>query len=206
MMTEVMNLTYEVLFELVMREKSREELQKLPGDFVDSSIGYILKKRQMAMELAEGQKEAAERQANNAVKLLKELYERREKKLVNLALLKARAENAVIDYGIMMLEERQFFEALLALMKSHRQLVFNTRLEAAKPQKIIVTKGAQQAEEEQDPDQPTKLVRFLNPVPKFVGKELEVYGPFEEEEMANLPADIADILIKKGRAEEVSGN
>ena len=206
MMTEVMNLTYEVLFELVMREKSREELQKLPGDFVDSSIGYILKKRQMAMELAEGQKEAAERQANNAVKLLKELYERREKKLVNLALLKARAENAVIDYGIMMLEERQFFEALLALMKSHRQLVFNSRLEAAKPQKIIVTKGAQQAEEEQDPDQPTKLVRFLNPVPKFVGKELEVYGPFEEEEMANLPADIADILIKKGRAEEVSGN
>src|SRR3989344_2320770 len=202
MMTEVMNLTYEVLFELVMREKSREELQKLPGDFVDSSIGYILKKRQMAMELAEGQKEAAERQANNAVKLLKELYERREKKLVNLALLKARAENAVIDYGIMMLEERQFFEALLALMKSHRQLVFNTRLEAAKPQKIIVTKGAQQAEEEQDPDQPTKLVRFLNPVPKFVGKELEVYGPFEEEEMANLPAEIADILITKGRAEE----
>ena len=206
-MTEVMNLTYEVLFELVMREKSREELQKLPGDFAESSIGYILKKRQMAMDLADGQKEAAERQANNAVKLLKELYERREKKLVNIALLKSRAENAVIDYGTMMLEERQFFEALLALMKSHRQLIFDSRLDAAKPQKIVISKGSQLSEsEDEQTEQPTKLVRFLNPVPKFVGKELEVYGPFEEEEMANLPADIADILIKKGRAEEVSGS
>ncbi|MEK6968108.1 MAG: hypothetical protein AABX51_05755 [Nanoarchaeota archaeon] len=206
-MTEEINMTYEVLFELVMREKSREDLQKLPPDFADSVIGYIIKKRQMAMDFPEGQKDAAVRQSHNTLRLLKELYERREKKLSNLALLKVRVENAVIDYGAMLVEERQLFEAMLALMRSHRQLVFDSRIEAAKPQKIVVTAGAQQEVESPEQDnQPTKLIRFLNPVPKFVGKELEVYGPFEEEEMANLPAEIAEILIKKGRAEEVGGN
>ena len=49
----------------------------------------------------------------------------------------------------------------------------------------------------------TKLVRFLYSVPKFVGKELEEYGPFEEEDIANLPIEIAKVLIDKGRVEEV---
>ena len=52
----------------------------------------------------------------------------------------------------------------------------------------------------------TKLVRFLYAVPKFVGKELEEYGPFGEEDIANLPSEIADVLIGKGRVEEIKGN
>ena len=44
----------------------------------------------------------------------------------------------------------------------------------------------------------TKLVRFLHTVPKFVGKELEEYGPFAEEDIANLPLEIADLLIERG--------
>ena len=42
-------------------------------------------------------------------------------------------------------------------------------------------------------------------MPKFVGRDLEVYGPFEEEDIANLPGEIADILILKNRAEEIKG-
>ena len=49
----------------------------------------------------------------------------------------------------------------------------------------------------------TKMVRFVHAVPKFVGEELEEYGPFEEEDVASLPAEIARILINKGRAEKI---
>ncbi len=45
------------------------------------------------------------------------------------------------------------------------------------------------------------MVRFISAVPKFVGPELEVYGPFEPEDMASLPKKMANILVKKGRAE-----
>jgi len=52
----------------------------------------------------------------------------------------------------------------------------------------------------------TRLGRFLNSVPKFVGKELEEYGPFAEEDIANLPVEIAEVLINKGKVEEIKGN
>ena len=52
----------------------------------------------------------------------------------------------------------------------------------------------------------TKLVRFLYSVPKFVGQELEEYGPFEEEDIANLPSEIADVLLGKGKVEEIKGS
>jgi len=61
------------------------------------------------------------------------------------------------------------------------------------------TKSEIKAEEHEE----TKLVRFIHSVPRFVGRHLEVYGPFEDDDTANLPEEIADILIKKGRAEEI---
>ncbi|MFH1052810.1 MAG: hypothetical protein V1740_00160 [Candidatus Woesearchaeota archaeon] len=51
--------------------------------------------------------------------------------------------------------------------------------------------------------QKIKLIRFLSFIPKFYGKDGEIYGPFEEEDIANLPAEIADILITKSRAEAI---
>jgi hypothetical protein len=50
----------------------------------------------------------------------------------------------------------------------------------------------------------TKTVSFLSAVPKFVGKQLEIYGPFNQGDNATLPSDVADVLINKGRAQEVN--
>ena len=52
--------------------------------------------------------------------------------------------------------------------------------------------------------QKTKKIKFLDTVSKFVGRELEVYGPFESGDTEKLPLELADILIDKGRAEEVN--
>jgi len=51
-----------------------------------------------------------------------------------------------------------------------------------------------------------KSVRFIKPVPKFLGSEMETYGPFEENDIASLPSKIANILVKKNRAEEMQIN
>ena len=53
-------------------------------------------------------------------------------------------------------------------------------------------------------NQDKKKIRFTHAVPKFVGRELEVYGPFESSEIIELPLELAKILIDKGRAEEVN--
>jgi hypothetical protein len=63
--------------------------------------------------------------------------------------------------------------------------------------------GEKETETNEGKETETKLVRFLHAVPKFVGKELEEYGPFAEEDIANLPSEIADVLINKERVEEI---
>ena len=48
-----------------------------------------------------------------------------------------------------------------------------------------------------------EFIRFIETVPKFVGSDLQVYGPFEKEDVANLPINVAALLIKNNRAEEI---
>jgi len=54
--------------------------------------------------------------------------------------------------------------------------------------------------------QPNKksLVRFLHAVPKFVGVDMNVYGPYDNHDIANLPSNIAEVLISKERAEVIA--
>jgi hypothetical protein len=47
------------------------------------------------------------------------------------------------------------------------------------------------------------IVRFTSNVPKFVGKNKELFGPFEQGKISQLPANIAQILLKKGKVEHV---
>jgi len=48
------------------------------------------------------------------------------------------------------------------------------------------------------------LVRFLHAVPKFVGVDMNVYGPYDNHDIANLPSNIAEVLISKERAEVIA--
>ena len=49
----------------------------------------------------------------------------------------------------------------------------------------------------------TSKVKFLHAVPQFVGKDLQAYGPYEAEEEDELPVELVDVLINKGRVEEI---
>ncbi|MDI3473844.1 MAG: replication factor [Candidatus Woesearchaeota archaeon] len=58
-------------------------------------------------------------------------------------------------------------------------------------------------DEDTDSDEPHVLIRIITPVPQFLDENGEVIGPFHEEDIVSLPSQIASILIKKGRAEEL---
>lgn len=52
----------------------------------------------------------------------------------------------------------------------------------------------------------TTILRFLQPVPAFVGTDLKTYGPFQREDVATVPAVHAKNLIRSGHALEVHAN
>ncbi len=198
------NVTYDSIFEILMREKNREDLQKLSPEFFDELVGYISEKRKAASTEATDsfsleEKERASKQLQNISRMLVELYERREKKILNMSLIRSRTGADIIDTTSLLAEEKMLFDAVVAQLDYYRNNILFKVLNA---QPTAAVEKAREKAAEQKGD--AKLVRFLHAVPKFVGRELEVYGPFVEEDMANLPSEIADILISKGRAEEVS--
>ena len=196
-------VTYDSIFEILVREKSKEELQNLSPEFFKDLVAYVAEKRKAACNEATDtfsleEKERAAKQLQNIKRMMTELYERREKKIMNMSMIRSRTGADIIDTAPLMAEEKMLFDAVVAQLDYYRNSILFKLLNAQ------TTSLDEKPKEPVEIQKDTKLVRFLHDVPKFVGKELEVYGPFVEEDMANLPSEVADILIQKSRAEEVT--
>lgn len=218
-------ITYETLFELLRREKNREELQKLDADFFKNLAEYLkdkqnILKQNTASLFSFEEKESVEKQLQNIRKIIRELYDRREKKIIYMALNKSRTNSELMDTSALLKEENGLFDALTALFLNYREGILDNILKANIPEiKNLCFSNeffsGEKSEKEKPKDlktdalpsqQESVLVRFLQDIPGFVGPELEQYGPFEEEEMANLPEKVAFVLVEKGKAEVINNS
>jgi len=224
------NITYETLFDLLRREKNRAELQKLSDTFFEDVDSYIKEKyavledqqRKIGVS-AIAEKEKTSKQIENINNMLKGLFERRQKKIVEMAIIKSRILSDTADYSALLKEEQEMFDELVELLnRSKKKLLLHlitkpefveTKYEENELKGMETTKEAEsinkteekklKIKEDTEETEKTRLIRFIYSVPKFLGHNLDVYGPFEEDDTANLPEEIADILINKGRAEEI---
>lgn len=198
-------ITYDTLYEILRREKFRNELQLLDGDFFDNVLCYlneksvILDSQKNRDSIFSSESKKTERTIQNTKKLLKELYEKRESKIVNLALLSSRTTLLEGDLLAMLPEERKLYDELLTILNIFRKGVILKLLSDEKPE-INQQKGIKSDTLENK----KSLVRFLHAVPKFVGEDMNVYGPFDNHDIANLPFNIAEVLISKERAEVIA--
>ena len=209
------NITYETLFELLKREKDTSDLQKLEPAFFDNFVEYLNEKKDMLNKddtlFSYDEKKKVEKQIDNARRLIKEIYERREKKILNIALIKSRTKSHVLDTSSLLDNEKKFLGEIESILNAYRQNIIYKVMEGnsisqIKHQEKEAKEEIDAANNVEEETKTTKLVRFLYSVPKFVGTELEEYGPFAEEDIANLPAEIADLLIGKGKVEEIKEN
>jgi len=208
-------ITYETLFEILRREKSREELQELPENFNEEVKKYLREKKQTMISTPEDpfseiEREKTQRQILNIKKILNELYERREKKIMAMALSKSRTPKSVIETSTLLANERVLYEKLLSILNEARQealrgIIIDESAERKVEEKPPETQEQQEEVNTESPA-PTKenglqKIRFLCDVSQFVGPNLEIYGPFKADETANLPASVCKVLISKNKAE-----
>ena len=192
------------------------DLQKLDPNFFNYFVEYLNEKNKVLGKedslFSYDEKKKVEKQIDNAKRIIKEIYERREKKILNIALIKSRTKSDVMDTSSFLENEKRFFDEVVKVLDVFRNDVIDNILSGKQTSEITMAKeeiNKKEIDEKGDIDKNetknTKLVRFIYAVPKFVGKELEEYGPFAEEDIANLPIEIADLLINKGRVEEIKG-
>ena len=128
-------ITYDSIFEILMREKGSEELQKLPPDFFNNLIEYISEKKKTAESTATDpfsrqEKERKTKELKNISGMLTELYERREKKILNMAMIRSRTGADIVDTSGLLAEEKMLFDSLIAQLDHYRSNILQKILEA----------------------------------------------------------------------------
>ncbi len=193
-------ITYETIYEILRKEKYNNEIQKLQKTFFKDLTDFLkqqdsLIKSQEKKGLFPKEIEKNKKQIENIKKLIKEIYERRENKILQLALLSSRSTKKD-DLSNLLPEEKLLFNDFKKIFIQYKKGILHNilskKIPEIKPKDIKTEKPNS-----------LKLVRFIHTVPKFIGNDLHIYGPFESEDIASLPSKIVDTLIKRKRAQEI---
>ncbi len=195
------SITYDTLYEILRLEKTRREIQELDRDFFKNMISYlnekqeILDTQQKQNNIFSKEFEKTQKQIQNIKKMIKELYEKRESKIVQIAMYSSRIQEKP-DSSNLLSEEKEFLSSVSKTLNKYRKdILFN----------LLKNKLPEISKEEiiQESTPKNKFIRFAQALPKFVGDDLNTYGPFEEEDMANIPEKVANVLINRKKAEEI---
>jgi len=167
-------ITFELIRKIQREEQRVPKLSKLPEDFYNSLSAYLEQKR----SLKEDRKTALE--MKNIELLLEDIFNRRERKVLNFAIIAARTG---IPPENLSAEERDFFDKIVDTIKQRR----NDNLK-----KMLGEKKEEFA----------SLIVFKEDVPEFVALDEKNYGPFKKGDIARLPDENMKLLIDRGFAEE----
>jgi len=198
-------ITYDTLFDLARRERYRSELQALEKSFFADVIKYLNEKQAILKSqeeknsvFSETEAEKTRTQIVNAKKILKDLYDRREAKILQAALFHSRDGSKPQDFTGMLPDEVHLLEALEKTLVKFRHEILHSLLacrhnepKALEPKPLKTEEG----KEEQD-----NRLKIKCSVPEFVGPDMKAYGPFSEGDKVKLPDNIAEMLVKNGHA------
>ncbi len=161
-------ITFRYIREIHLEEKNSQKLAKIPENFYELVKDYLEKKEQ----------EGNLSEIKNVKIMVEEIFNRRERKIINFAIISARTGFVPEN---MTEEEKMFFEKLVEVIKSRRSSIL---------EKLT-----------QDKKSDDNLVIFKEDVPSFIGADGEEYGPFSKGDIAKLPKENAELLVKQGYAE-----
>jgi len=183
-------ITYNDIYEALRRERYSEQLQKLGKSFVQEIATYLKEKKAISEKSGDLFSDAVsktKKQFENAIAMFKELMLRRKKKLLNLAFVAAETGISKRDYENMLAFEKEIFDKIMSNMENGDK-------------KLTQMLNGQ----EQEAKKKNKLITFLQDTEEFLGLDGEKLGPFKKGDAANLPVEIANILLVDNKAEAVN--
>jgi DNA replication factor GINS len=176
MVEEKETITFELIRNIHLVEQSSQKLAKLPENFFQNVKYYIQQKRKITE--TKGDKKAFA-EIRSVEHMVEDIINRRERKILNQVLISAKTQ---LKPENLTKEESEFFEKILEIVKKRREEFFAE----------IFSKEIGGI----------SLVVFKEDFPAFVGIDLKNYGPFKKGDVAKLPKENMELLIKKGIVEE----
>ncbi|RLF12132.1 MAG: hypothetical protein DRJ98_01545 [Thermoprotei archaeon] len=159
-------------------ERSSYRLQKLPSDLYERARGYLAKLRaKLSGDPSSLNYIIAEQEMAVLKALIEDLFNLRVHKALALTLEGYQVSELLTK------EERAVVVSALTALFQGKEDFLKSLVESVEEPKMT-------------------LIRFLKPAPRLMEGDVE-YGPFEAEELAYLPRDVAQRYVEEGTAVEL---
>jgi DNA replication initiation complex subunit (GINS family) len=198
-------INYKTLRKIQEIEKNSPVLSELKPDFYKTFIGYlkILNKR-LDLEKSSQKQILIRDEIENIKKIVINIYENREKKILLAAISKARGGNP--DLKNIIQEEKILFDSVYdLLLKLRKNALEIEKLSEEKENndnnldEISVNKNkTKEIQENLNP-----IIKITQDIPEFVGTDRKKYN-LKKNDIISLEDNMSNMLIKKGAAEKIN--
>jgi len=218
-------ITYKTLRKIQQAEKNSPQITQMNKEFYRDVTVFLkeLEKRLVEEKKPQKQMLLAE-ESQNIEKIIRNIYEHREKKIMLAAISKARGGNPNIKH--LLPEEKTFFDELYKNIVSFRKQIFSdeTKDDRAESKETKESKSKEstvkesstdekrvekidnpvQPEEKQEktPANTHPILRIQEDIPSFVGTDNQTYT-LHKGDIISLPEDMAKMLLNKKVAKEI---
>jgi DNA replication factor GINS len=189
---------YNQLYAAWQREIGDPTLGALPTDFYVKIREYLrrIKDEDKVLDKKSVKMNLLLHEASNVERMLKELLDTRYRKLI-----KTITKNQKAPVGLLTTEEEGIVETFADFTNTYRKFAYDliqgqlTQIKELDktPIKVFIKTDS-------PPIPKRSTIRFLKSIPSIMGADMKSYGPFAAEDVASLPPQNAQILVKQGLA------
>jgi len=228
----MVDFSFEDIHELLRSEKYSSDLQPLSDEQLAQINKYLESKRLLLQKqrdstLFENNPDDKLRdEVENANRALKDFYDRREKKIITRAIFTARSLSKLRDTTNMLKAEEMIYDNLVRILKNswiNFFSNFDNRLKECNnvPKSEVLSNDKAKSSDSASHtpyEKPLNNVsgeisinmqsillrlQFTDEIPELLDSELRRWGPFTKDQTAELPAELANLLLKQSKATEV---
>ena len=182
-----MGINFEYIRDIQRKEKNSTRIAEVSESFYSDLAQYVKECTESCKTNGNGFREL-----ENTVKLARDVFEKREQKLVMKALRSVRTKE--YDEEHMTGEEKTLFKALVESIRGNRKLF----------DKVLLGEYAFTASEDtliKENGNNLVLARVRKEIPVFVGSDTKEYGPYKTGDVVKLPRSEAELLAKQNLVE-----
>lgn len=181
-------MSYADLMSIWLKERHEEALQALTSSFYKDIATYMMRLREDArmVEKDTTRSRIVTAEKENVERMVEDLFDIRLRKIVSFV-----HDGKEVNMDALTAEEKSFSTELKKVVNEHLEILKS------------ILKGRVEEVKAKPKATGLKVIRVLTDIPAIIGIDLATYGPYKAEDVAALPSENAESLIKRGLAVEV---
>lgn len=186
-------VSYETFRKYQRLEQENESLQPLPFDFYDSYKKWLARKEDLFVKTKEP---IIEREIVNAKRIIEEIFEKRQKKILILADHSTRSD---VELKNMLPGEIEYFRNISDVLKRFKidTLLGSPAVDKNEEREVEVKTEVKSFSMKEG----YLLVRMIDDLGQFAWLDGIAYGPLKNGDLVTLPKEVAEMLSKKEKVE-----